>query len=384
MNRHTVQSCLNQGLSDYQNHHKLPLYQLKAVSRLMVCRTAKLGGHSVYCENGHLNGVWYNSCQHRSCPQCSAFKSEQWLENTRRLLLDCPHHHWVFTLPHKLHDLWQYNRSFCHTLLFQSVNKTLRELCLDEKYLGAMPGIILAFHSWARNLVFHPHIHCLISHGGLNDEGEWKTPIRKSLLPAKVMMALFKGKYLAGLKTAIKNNTLSLPKGQSKQQALNLCNKWGRKDWVVHCVKPCHKGDGVANYLARYIRGGAVKNSQILYADNEHVRFRYKSHQTQKTEYLNLSMDNFMQRLLNHMALPRKQQYQFLGIYHSCCRDKLNQARAHLGQEEVGEKTDSDWQQYLSNLGKPAVCEQCGKRISRLVALDKEAQGQISKSEQLN
>ncbi len=168
MKENTVQHFLNKCYFDYQQTHNMPLYQIKAVEKMMACRTEALGGHAVYCEEGHLNGVWYNSCRHRGCPQCSAMKTEQWLQQAESLLLDCTHHHWVFTLPHDLLDIWRFNRSLCHTLLFQSVNQTIKQLSADKKYLGAAPGMLLALHTWARNQTLHPHIHCLISHGGLD------------------------------------------------------------------------------------------------------------------------------------------------------------------------------------------------------------------------
>ena len=173
----------------------------------MKCRTAALGGHCVYCEEGHLNGVWYNSCKHRSCPQCSALKSAQWQQKAESLLLKCQHHHWVFTLPHDLHPLWNFNRALCQRLFFISVRETLQKLIKDERYLAAIPGFILALHTWARNQVFHPHIHCVISHGGLDNAGVWQTPKRKCFLPAKVIMSIFRGKYLSGLKKALGKRT---------------------------------------------------------------------------------------------------------------------------------------------------------------------------------
>jgi hypothetical protein len=162
MQKNTIQYFLTLYFDKYKQQHGMPLYQIKACEKLMQCRTEALGGHAVYCENDHLNGVWYNSCKHRSCPQCQALRSEHWLQKQEALLLDCQHHHWIFTLPHELHQIWHFNREFCFGLLFKSVGDTLKKLSADAKYLGAQPGFLLAFHSWARNLVFHPHIHCVI------------------------------------------------------------------------------------------------------------------------------------------------------------------------------------------------------------------------------
>jgi len=366
MNVSTVQSFLQASFTHYQKNHRLPLYQIKAAEQLMRCRTEALGGHSVYCEEGHLNGVWYNSCRHRSCPQCSALKSAQWQQRTEAMLLNCKHHHWVFTLPHDLHGIWRFNREFCQQLLFTCVRETLQKLSRDPRYLAATPGFILALHTWARNQTFHPHIHCVISHGGLDSTGQWQTPKRESYLPAKVMMMIFRGKYLAGLKEALLLGELVVPTENTAQQVINLCNKLGRKDWVVHCVKPYEHGQGVAKYLARYIRGGAIKNSQLVHLGQHHVKIRYKSHQTKQTEYLNLSHEEFMQRLLSHVAIPKKPHYQMVGLYHGKCRDKLNCARRSLGQVDVDIGNTLDWESFLEKQGELACCEQCGKPLNQL------------------
>jgi hypothetical protein len=372
MNTTTVQSFLQNSFINYQKTHRLPLYQIKAASQLMRCRTKALGGHTVYCEDGHLNGVWYNSCKHRSCPQCSALKSEQWQQKADSLLLNCKHHHWVYTLPHDLHSIWRFNREFCQQLLFKSVRETLQQLSRDPRYLGATSGFILTLHTWARNQTFHPHIHCVISHGGLDTTGKWKTPKRKIYLPAKVMMMIFRGKYLEGLKKALAAGDLVVPTNMREQKVINLCNELGRKEWVVHCVKAYDHGHGVAKYLARYIRGGAIKNSQILHVGKNHIKFRYKSHQTQQTEYLNLSHEEFMQRLLSHFAVPKKPHYQMVGLYHGKCRAKLNKARKALGQTDVAKVEEFDWQAFMGKQGKAPCCVECGKPLNQLRAIESE------------
>lgn len=372
----TVQRFLQQHLSGYLQRHSMPLYQIKAADKLMLCRTAALGGHSVYCEEGHLNGVWYNSCKHRSCPQCGTLKSAQWQQKAESLLLECQHHHWVFTLPHDLHTIWCFNRAFCQRLFFISVRETIQKLTKDERYLAATPGYILALHTWARNQVFHPHIHCVISHGGLNNEGLWQTPKRKSFLPAKVMMSIFRGKYLSGLKKALETKELVIPSDESAQQVINQCNKLGRRDWVVHCVKPYAHGHGVAKYLARYIRGGAIKNSQLLSMTNNTILFRYKSHQTKKIEYLKLSVEQFMLRLLSHFAIPRKQQYQMLGLYYCRCKDKLNKARKFLGQQAIESFTAMNWQAFMEANHRTLFCDKCGKPLTKLKKLKKASRGE--------
>lgn len=219
----------------------------------MQCRTAVLGGHIQCCPEGHVQRVWYNSCRHRSCPQCNGLSKERWLKHTESVLLDCPHHHVIFTLPSELHALWQYNRALMTDLLFEAVQATLKSFSQDKRYLDAQPGVLMTLHTWGRDLSLHPHIHCLISHGGLSHRGNWVTPKRNILFPQKPLMQVYRGKLLALLRSAIDQKVLA--DTHTPARLRSLFNRLGRKDWIVHCCKCYEHGKGVAIYLARYVRG---------------------------------------------------------------------------------------------------------------------------------
>jgi hypothetical protein len=210
-----------------------------------------------------------------------------------------------------------------------------------------------------------PNVHCLIAHGGLLDNN-WVEPKRKVMFPAKVMMQLFRGKYLAGLKRLFSKGEVKLPIDMTKTQFLSLMNKWGRLNWVVHCAKRYEHGKGVIKYLARYIRGGAIKNSQLLKCSSERVQYRYWSHERQKVERISLSPSDFIERVLSHIALARKQQYHFIGLYHNRSRRLLTQARACLSQAPIEAVADIQWEEYLGELGNQLCCEQCGGQVMTL------------------
>lgn len=363
----TIQTLLQTHLGAYLQKHKLALYQHKALQALSNCRTARLGGHSVYCENGHLHGIWYNSCKHRNCPQCHGITSERWQLKLNELVLDTTHHHWVFTIPHELLPLWRYNRASFQQLLFKCVSDTIKKLSSDNKYLGASPGYLLALHTWARNLVLHPHIHCLITHGGMSGDKQWLTPKRQVFLPAKVMMAIFRGKLLDALKLNIKRGRLIIPEDTKAQQLLNLCNKLGRKRWVLHCCAPYKYGTSLAKYLGRYIKGGAVRNSQLLSMKNDIVRFRYKSHQTKRTEYLKLDVEHFIGRVINHISVPRLMTLRRFGLYHPAGRKALNRARAHFKQSAIKPAPELSWGEYLQSKREIPCCQHCQGKLVNLV-----------------
>jgi len=356
----SLQTLLQQHFPRFIENHKLPLYQYKTARHLMECRTEKLGGHTQYCENGHVNGVWYNSCKDRACPKCKGIHSERWLRKTESVLLRCPHHHIIFTLPHELNGLWSHNRSLMTDILFKAVQETLKQLSQDERYLNATPGFINALHTWGRNLSLHPHIHCLITHGGLTKSNKWKQPKKKCLFPRKVVMMIFRGKIRAFINDHLSRGELNIPLNETEQTVKNLCNKLGRKEWVVHFCKRYDHGEGVAKYIARYVRGGPLKNKQIQITENGQVSFSYTSHQTKKLEYLNIRASDFIIRWLHHVPIPRKQMVRSYGLYSPRSINALNSAKSEHHQNPVSKPEMLMWQEYLEGLDRLKPCPKCG------------------------
>jgi hypothetical protein len=144
------------------------------------------------CPNGHVERVWYNSCRKRACPQCNGLARERWLQRTQARLIECAHWHVIFTIPHQLNVLWRLNTAGMMDALFAAARDTLLELLNDPRHLGAQAGIQLALHTWNRALALHPHLHALVSDGGMR-AGVWVAPRRSHFLPAKVVLLLFRG-----------------------------------------------------------------------------------------------------------------------------------------------------------------------------------------------
>ena len=274
----TIQQMLQQGYAAFERCHPLPDYVRKAAWALLACRTAVVGGHIQACPEGHVERVWYNSCRHRLCPQCAWLQVERWLATQKARLLACDHDHVIFTMPQELHALWLANVRVMTNLLCATVHETLGELLGDARYLGARPGIIAALHTWSQTLVLHPHLHCLVTGGGLTDAGQWR-PVRNGfLLPVRVVMALFRGTLLAAMDTAVREGQLAFPPGLTRRRWEMLRNKLGRQQWNVHIRERYPYGQGVLTSLARYIRGGPLSHGRLLSCANGEVRFWYRIH----------------------------------------------------------------------------------------------------------
>ena len=253
-------------------------------------------------------------------------------------------------------------------LLFGAVREALFELLGDPKYLGATPGFLSALHTWGRSLSLHPHVHVLIADGGLDDNGVWVRPRRSHFLPARVLMMLFRGKFLAALREGSERAQLRLPPDLSRERFSSLLNRLGRVKWNVRlCTRYAH-GEGVAAYLARYLKGGALKNTQLVASDASCVRFRYTPHRDENDSgshpmLMTLSPDAFLDRYLTHIAPPRLQSVRGYGLYGQRQRAALDAARAALGQAPAEEPEPLSAPQFLARFGQTpeaARCPRCG------------------------
>ncbi|MBV8232630.1 MAG: transposase zinc-binding domain-containing protein [Planctomycetaceae bacterium] len=183
--------------------------QRRALDDLTACRTAALGGHVLGClECGHQE-VSYNSCGNRHCPKCQATAAARWLETQSADLLDTPYFHVVFTLPSALGPVAQHNPRIMYGLLMRAAAKTLLEVAANPEHLGAEVGVLAVLHTWGQNLTLHPHVHCVVTGGGLApDASRWVAGRNDFFLPVRVLSRVFRGKFLSGLRAAFQRERL--------------------------------------------------------------------------------------------------------------------------------------------------------------------------------
>jgi hypothetical protein len=366
----TLQAILQWGYEGYARTHALPDYVRRAVAAILACRTAVLGGHVQACPDGHVERVWYNSCRHRMCPQCAWIQVERWLTRQKARLLACEHYHVIFTIPHELNELWLANVPVMTGLLFTSVHDTLVELLGDTRYLGAKPGIIATLHTWTQTLLLHPHVHCLVTGGGLSGTRQWVAVQHGFLLPMRVVMAVFRGKLLAAIRQGLQQGQLHVPAGRRPQQVDNLLNKLGRTKWNVHIRERYAYGQGVLVYLARYLRGGPMAQRRLLTVDAHHVVFGYEERAkgpgvpaTRRT--MRLPLEQFIGRWLLHVPPRGAVLVRCWGLYAHTQGPALAVCRQQLGQGPVETPPLLDWQSACAERGEahPECCPVCGRRL---------------------
>lgn len=367
MHTTSIQTILKTSFPAYERTHKLPSHIRRAARALINCRTAELGGHMQECPDQHYHRHWYNSCRHRACPQCNRLRLNQWLDRQTNRLVQCGHYHMIFTPPHDLCDMWIRNVRTMTDILFTAVRDTLFEFFLDDRHIGGKPGIIATLHTWSQTLILHPHIHCLITEGGLSD-GKWICRTKQGyLLPVRAVMAVFRGKYLAYIDNAIAKSELNLPDGMTVQKWKNLKNKLGRTKWNVHIRDRYEYGKGILIYLSRYIRGGSISNKRILSSTDNGVTFKHRISGTTKQGIMTLPTDDFIKRYLLHVPEPNTKVVRSYGLYAPTAKEELSLCRTHFGQTAVNTSVAPDWQSYCETKGEehPERCPVCGLRLIR-------------------
>jgi hypothetical protein len=294
---------------------RLPAAQRQALQDLAACRTAALGGHVEYCLDCNQERVAYNSCRNRHCPKCQALARAQWLERQAQHLLPVEYHHVVFTLPAEVSPLALANPALVYDLLMRSAAATLREVAADPQHLGATVGVLMVLHTWGQNLHHHPHVHGVVTGGGLSCDRagvieatpRWRSCRPGFFLPVRVLSRVFRGKFLAGLRTALTQGRLRLP-GELAALADADAAWWSAleaKEWVVYAKPPMGGPAQVLKYLARYTHRVAISNRRLLDVDKGRVRFRYKDYASGgKERTMTLTATEFLRRFLQHV-LPR-------------------------------------------------------------------------------
>ena len=268
------------------------------------CRTAALGGHVDVCNGCGLKRIAYNSCRNRHCPKCQSLAGARWVKKRMERILPTHFFHVVFTLPKQLRPLAIMNPEVIYNLLFAAASESLLELGDNPKWLGARVGVTSVLHTWTRELLYHPHVHCVVTGGGLSPDGlRWVDAPQDFLFPVRVLGELFRGKFIDGMRQARKRGLL---KFEGNAQRLGdpavfdqLCNKLSQVRWVVYCKQPFGGPENVFSYLGRYTHRTGISNSRLISSDGERVTFRTRGEDTVTVTGL-----EFLRRFLQHV-LPK-------------------------------------------------------------------------------
>jgi hypothetical protein len=280
---------------------------LLAIAR---CRTAALGGHVDRCTRCDHRVISYNSCRNRHCPKCLTGARDRWLAAREQELLPVGYHHVVFTLPYELSWLALQNKAVLYDLLFQASAATLLEIAADPTHLGARLGFLSVLHTWGQTLQHHPHVHCVIPAGGLSaDHARWIGGSDRFFLPVTVLSRVFRGKFVAGLRTLFRRGALMFPSRLADLANPSAFRAWLRRlyrhEWVVYAKPPFGGPTHVLHYLARYTHRVAISNHRLVDVAGDRVTFRWKDYaHGGQSRTMTVTAVEFLRRFCLHV-LPK-------------------------------------------------------------------------------
>jgi hypothetical protein len=340
--------------SSYRERHKMPLNQLRTMRAIERCRTAELGGHVDECSTCGRTRISYNSCRNRHCPKCQFLKKEKWLEERKKDLLPVPYFHVVFTIPAELNPLALRNKRVLYNILFRCVSETLFELAGDPKHLGGQIGFICILHTWGHNLMDHPHIHCIVTGGGLSRDGtRWLSCRKRFFIPVKVLSRLFRGKVLFYLKKSWEAEELKFPGSIAKlqDQFAILLNDLYQMEWVVYSKSAFENADMLIDYLGRYTHRIAIGNHRILKIQDEKVFFIWRDYADgNKKKLMTLEAFEFIRRFLLHVLPEKFVKVRYYGLLANRKSDMmLTQCRRLLADptQPKNENAPETWKEFL-------------------------------------
>ena len=284
------------------------------MNAIEVCRTAALGGYVTRCENEKCahTVIAYCSCRNRHCPKCQGSQALTWMEERKAELLQIPYFHIVFTLPAEIAAIAYQNKNAIYALLFKAASDTMLTIAADPKHLGAKIGITAVLHTWGSAMTHHPHVHMIVTGGGISPDGSrWIASRPDYLVPVEVLSALFRGRMLGMLIDAHAAGRLKFF-GAYQHLADTLAFRaylgplW-TTDWFVYAKRPFAGPEQVLAYLSRYTHRVAISNSRLISADATGVTFKYKDYRIEGPDRytaMTLEPGEFIRRFLMHV-LPK-------------------------------------------------------------------------------
>lgn len=368
-----LQSIISMNPIDYISKNNVSYQQCKAINAISSCQTSNMGSHRLTCECGHEKIV-HNSCYNRHCPICGNFKKEMWIQKQQESMIPGHYFHLVFTLPDTLRSLAYYNQKIIYDLMYSATSKTILDLSKDK--LGIIPGFSLILHTWSQTLIFHPHLHCILAGGGLSlDQTHFKSFKKKFFLHVKVLSAIYKGKFMEGIKNMYADGDLVFPSDlEPLADSLNFktfVDDLYNKDWVVFS-KPAFKSPThVIKYLGRYTHKVAIYDSRIISYDENFVTFSYldRSNNNKRRE-MTLTRNEFIRRFLMHVLPHRFTKIRHYGFLSNRFRSsKISLIRTFIARQRgviIPIMKALEKKELLEKLiGKERLCcPECGRFFS--------------------
>lgn len=336
---YSIQQVFKKFKDSYLKNNRLNYEQSSVFNNILNCRTETLGTRIYKCEDCGKTVFTYNSCRNRHCPNCQDYKKEVWIQDHKEDILNISYFHVVVTVPAELHIVFYHNQRKMYNLLFKASSETMIELCEDKKYLGVKVGITSMLHTWSQKGNYHPHIHMIVTGGGLDKLGKFKKSKKNFLIPVKVLSKKFRGKLLSMIKEEELEFYNEYEYLKDKNNLKTYLSPLYKKDWVCYSKPPFNNVGETYKYLGRYAYRVCMSNEKIVKMNDSHVWFTYKDRFDRNIKKIaKVKGEEFIRRFLMH-SLPKSfMKIRYYGILSGKGRkekiNKLKRLTNTLNQKE--------------------------------------------------
>jgi len=306
---------------------RLPWSHSKAMDAIENCRTPALGGHVLECNDCALQDYAYHSCRHRSCPKCMRDDAQNWIKARMEEALPVPHFHVVFNVPQRIQRLLRKHKQLLYPVTMRAAALALLEIGADRAYLGGEVGLLTTLHTWSRTLIYHPHVHCLVTAGCLDTQGRWKPALKPRLAPEEVLAERFRSHLLDLITKAL--DRAPVPSADPLSS------------WPVFVELATHGTEAVLRYLAKTLYSGPFSEHQLDTLTDSGVVFHYHDRNDGRRRKVQLEGGEFLRRFLQHVWPSGIHRVQYHGLWSRKSRPKLQALKAQLARQPMLPELDS-------------------------------------------
>lgn len=372
--KHRVKDIIDLYWDDYlgskSRKKRIEDYHLKAINSIRICQTARMGIGEFECRNCDKKHRVYNSCKHRFCSNCGSRETFMWAQKLQYSLPDIKHHHIVFTLPKPLRIIAMRNKQVVYDLLFRESNEVL-QYWFKKKH-GLQAGVISVLHTSGSDLKYHPHVHMIVSAGGLNSEGELVEFEKSYLCPQWVLGKYFRQRFISGLLKLHRRKALDIPSNLSDNKAFSRwLHEVKDKHWIVNIEEALDGVERLIKYVGRYTRRSCISEYRLQSISEGQIKFSYKDYKNSergkkpKESSISLGVNDFFDRLLEHVPEPGFKMVRYYGGYSPQNLKKIPKSKKL--EKKISEKLK---EQYLNDLSQNELYGQYRSRIARSTGKD--------------
>jgi len=293
-----------------------------ALYNIQTCHTITRGGKLIWCQDCKSGTVFYHPCNQRGCPFCYLKNQIRWMYKMLRKLLPISHYHLIFSIPQAFTITWLNNKKDIVKILFSAVSQAIKEYGEDS---GLMLGIILVFQSHGKGMCYKPHMHCILTAGGLSEKNEW---IEIGSLEYKKLEDKFREKF-----------NQEMEKWLAPEKLPDI-KKIRDNEWRVHAEFHGETGKGIVNYLSHSIAGVVIDMKQNFQIDEEKGTIGFTERHDKKSTKTVLEKKTFTERYLNHIPLRRSVVIRSYGFYSNRYKKELEELRKRFPKCEEDRKTE--------------------------------------------